>query len=620
MTDYYIDPTVAPGGAGTFADPFDDFPTPGSGHNYWLKRGTKLTRSTLVKLTDLQNITIGAYYDKDGSAAYDSNTTLPLPKWACYTEITSTVFTETATDSNIWEYNTPGESYQNRYPIPIGIGRLGDKDNHSWEERANYTGAARTGTHDGSTDPSVLTDSGESWTTNHFVGRTITNTTKSSSGTITANTNNTITATVSGGWDNGDNYSIAECYAAGTGSTFDTFKQWNSGSNCKTLAIYSENDPYTDYGTIYWASRQDHPCLQINIATSSPDLDWNITVQDIHFMQSGTGIRVYNSDAEGSNLTITRCTFDHLDNAINCNMGTTGSIVDSYIINNDFYESGTIGIHLGGGIGTGLLVAGNKVFNTGHAASIGGIYGSVNKLVSTVDSSTPFCIIENNYVDTIFGVTQFWNYEQRCIYIENGSKNAIIRSNYCTNAHNAGIHSNAGTGPNWIYNNIVEDCGKGIEDSDAALNYTGNNYYYNNTIINPTESGFHIGRPATATDTTMNYAYNNIFIGTSNAAMNLDTYSDDLGILTSDHNIQSGFTNDMTRAGSPSGLLTSYGDNSLSEDPLLDDDFYPSSLSPCLGTGMLPYSNYDAYSRLNYGNHIGAVWPKINTSKIRRNV
>jgi hypothetical protein len=60
--------------------------------------------------------------------------------------------------------------------------------------------------------------------------------------------------------------------------------------------------------------------------------------------------------------------------------------------------------------------------------------------------------------------------------------------------------------------------------------------------------------------------------------------------------------------------------NNITSNPLLDDDFYPSSISPCLDAGMPPYSHYDAYSRLNYGNHIGAVWPKINTSKIRRNV
>jgi len=57
---------------------------------------------------------------------------------------------------------------------------------------------------------------------------------------------------------------------------------------------------------------------------------------------------------------------------------------------------------------------------------------------------------------------------------------------------------------------------------------------------------------------------------------------------------------------------------SISSDPLLDDNGFPASTSPCLNAGAAPLSQYDAYSRPNYGNHIGAVWPKINTSKTRR--
>jgi len=58
--------------------------------------------------------------------------------------------------------------------------------------------------------------------------------------------------------------------------------------------------------------------------------------------------------------------------------------------------------------------------------------------------------------------------------------------------------------------------------------------------------------------------------------------------------------------------------NGLNEDAILDDSYYPASTSPCLNAGTIPLSPYDAYSRPNWGNHIGAVWPKINTSKKRR--
>jgi len=69
-----------------------------------------------------------------------------------------------------------------------------------------------SGSHDGDNNVSILTDSGESWAVNQLVNRTISNTTDGSSGTITANTATTVTATLSGGtdndWDTNDNYTI----------------------------------------------------------------------------------------------------------------------------------------------------------------------------------------------------------------------------------------------------------------------------------------------------------------------------------------------------------------------------------------------------------------------------
>jgi predicted aspartyl protease len=65
-------------------------------------------------------------------------------------------------------------------------------------------------THDGSNDAATLSDSGESWTTNEWVGYTIYNTTDGSQGLITANTDTTVTAILYGGtqndWDAGDAY------------------------------------------------------------------------------------------------------------------------------------------------------------------------------------------------------------------------------------------------------------------------------------------------------------------------------------------------------------------------------------------------------------------------------
>jgi len=74
------------------------------------------------------------------------------------------------------------------------------------------------GADDTSTNAAFMTDSGESFTTNEFVGWTIYNITDGSSGIITANAATTVTATLSGGtdndWDSGDKYIIG--YRLGT--------------------------------------------------------------------------------------------------------------------------------------------------------------------------------------------------------------------------------------------------------------------------------------------------------------------------------------------------------------------------------------------------------------------
>ena len=68
---------------------------------------------------------------------------------------------------------------------------------------------AEFGQHDGSGAASILSDSTKSWTPGAFVGDTITNTTDNSSGTVTANTATTVTATLTGNdWDVDDTYTI----------------------------------------------------------------------------------------------------------------------------------------------------------------------------------------------------------------------------------------------------------------------------------------------------------------------------------------------------------------------------------------------------------------------------
>jgi hypothetical protein len=68
------------------------------------------------------------------------------------------------------------------------------------------------GTHTGANNVAILTDSSKAWTPDSLIGGIVYNLTDSSSGTITDNDANTVTATLAGGgdndWDTGDAYAI----------------------------------------------------------------------------------------------------------------------------------------------------------------------------------------------------------------------------------------------------------------------------------------------------------------------------------------------------------------------------------------------------------------------------
>jgi len=69
-------------------------------------------------------------------------------------------------------------------------------------------GTTYTGSHTGADNQAILTDATKTWTPSELVGQFVINTTDESGGEIVANTGTTVTATLAGGWDNGDAYII----------------------------------------------------------------------------------------------------------------------------------------------------------------------------------------------------------------------------------------------------------------------------------------------------------------------------------------------------------------------------------------------------------------------------
>jgi hypothetical protein len=534
MTEYYIDPTWTGTNSGTFPEPYDTISqlTLSSNDSVYFKRGTILTMDGVTDnqrflISAKSNITVGAYYSRNGSPAYDDDTNLAKPVIQNYASIT-TSFVEDSPDH--WVYDTSNTS-----PVLIGLGALG-----TWSPRRKYN-----------TDP------------------------------------------------------------------FDTYGQWNMGGfggagDNQDLWIYSDNDPTTDYGTIYWSRYAGGYCIRIGESST------NVHIENLHFQYAAIGITINTVDGHTNDqVTIQNCDFSYCFRGIVLGGGGTGKVTNTVIANNTLDECGRTGISVEVGLqdnDNSFIISGNTVNNTGAAESIGAIYGWIGTdMLGNI-------VIENNTVNNVYDVTDYWPNEQHGIYLDAESKNVIVRHNYVTGTGDAAYHSNTGIGPNYWYSNIAVNCPKGFSTTDSLDESASEIYVYNNTFFDVV-NGVNISRPDSTDPGSVNL-YNNIMYGDGTGnGIALDGNSDDTStFIYNDHNCIYNFNNPMTRGGSPSGLQNSPGSNTLQEDPLLDDDFYPSSLSPCLDVGMLPYSKYDAYSRLNYGNHIGAVWPKINTSKIRRNM
>jgi len=164
-----------------------------------------------------------------------------------------------------------------------------------------------------------------------------------------------------------------------------------------------------------------------------------------------------------------------------------------------------------------------------------------------------------------------------------------------------------------IYNNILID----IQHSFSVFvaNENDGNRFYNNTIIRDIggtdgTNDFYVIRADGANNVLK--IYNNVFIDCAST----DTFvSGDSGELEYGYNCFDQ-TYDFV---SGTGTLTNSGSNVVA-DPLLDDNYYPTQNSPCIGAGTVLISDKDAYGRYNMtdGNHIGAVWPEEEMTITRR--
>jgi len=121
-----------------------------------------------------------------------------------------------------------------------------DLSSNNFTPRGAWLGGNTVGAHTGANNASVLTNSAAVFNPDGLINLTITNTTDGSTGTITANTKTTITATLSGGtdddWDAGDSYSIdnstAKIRYLDTGNALTGLTQAQNGDNFSCPMIH----------------------------------------------------------------------------------------------------------------------------------------------------------------------------------------------------------------------------------------------------------------------------------------------------------------------------------------------------------------------------------------------
>ena len=270
----------------------------------------------------------------------------------------------------------------------------------------------------------------------------------------------------------------------GWGSTGLWDMEVDSGLN---IAIYSgASDPVTTYGNIYYAlNRSGH--LPVLYGVTTQDLVGctlqNLVIQNCYqLFKAWWGL-----DNNFSNLSITGCEARHawmlasIQTTKHTDKTRTGGYPSLDFSKNIANECGGNTIAIIGNAPGGSIKS-NAITKMGRSDSIGALYWAMSG-----NPGNPL-VIEDNLIDDIDKNSNYWAFEGHGIYIESGSHDLIVRGNTVRNiSRNAGIHSNTGIEDAniQIYGNLITDCLKGIDATDA-LPSDGDHtlQIFRNTILN----------------------------------------------------------------------------------------------------------------------------------------
>ena len=230
--------------------------------------------------------------------------------------------------------------------------------------------------------------------------------------------------------------------------------------------------------------------------------------------------------------------------------------------------------------------------------------------VNIVTAQAINCVIENCVSIDTANASGTW--DGVGLGLDIGTINGTIRNNLVINSAGAGISSNHAKGT-YVYNNVVLNAGEDGVSLPTAIDGPNEvfpvmtireNRVYNNTFIDSALNGMLVIR------TEQLELFNNIFIGGVEAVDDSTAGGFPDNVFNENNNIAHGYS-------SASGLT---GSQSIEADPQLNADYFPAPQGPCIGNGTTLLSTYDFHSRpkVGSGNHIGAKWPKLGGSSVRR--
>jgi hypothetical protein len=436
---------------------------------------------------------------------------------------------------------------------------------------------------------------------------------------------------------------IGKKIASGSGTVSES-TPWYHDAAADILYVYTpSNDPTADYNSILVPAAQSSYSGLLYFV----NISGNIIVNNLKLTGGiwyGATV-VATSTTSMSNITINNCDFySHGISGVFARGNTdNASISGLKVLNSIFNSKRNADENLGSDAHNGPAADGvtvkDNITNTliENCTFTDYIHDGVN----FSNNNYPTRINKNSIVRNCRFIVDQCDY-MRAIGVAESTEDAVSNIYFYNNyiykqmvrsrldATNVYFHNNIFVKSSW--NGLIPDNrGESVRVYKTTTTYPKYIYIYNNIFINGTDPAILLEvNNANMPENTV-YIYNNILLNndTDNGYQIFlsEISAHNIGNQTISNNLlyKSGITNLIDNDGVSESISTyeasnSNANNNISVDPILDDSYFPSSISPCLDAGMAPLSKFDAYSRPNYGNHIGAVWPRINTSKIRRNV